>query len=237
MQKRVSGVTETQHFPGDPEQAIIMQQHQSGIRHAKPQFTNNFFLLAAILLVVILLQHALPARASSLIYKDYIIRYDRGWDILCEPYVVEKNDWVLKIFRQKGEIAHADFRDFLGIFQRLNPHIKDINMIRPGQTIDIPLRKLEHGSLPGQASGVVTIPFVALSKVTDVVQTHSEHYQVRRGDTVSQLIARHYGRFGSNAYREGIKLFQAANPQITNLDVIYAGQKIYLPDPGIRDLQ
>ena len=170
-----------------------------------------------------------------MIYKDYIVRYDRGWDILCEPYVVKKNDWVLKIFRQKGEIAHADFRDFLGIFQRLNPHINDINMVRPGQTIDIPLRKLEHGTLPGQASGVVTIPFVTLSKVTDIVQSHSEQYQVRRGDTVSQLIARHYGRFGSMSYQEGVKLFQAANPQIKNLDRIYAGQKIYLPDPGIRD--
>jgi hypothetical protein len=46
--------------------------------------------------------------ASSLIYKNYIVRFDRGWDILCEPYVVKPGDWVLKIFRQKGEIAHKD---------------------------------------------------------------------------------------------------------------------------------
>ncbi len=173
--------------------------------------------------------------ASSMLYKDYVIRYDRGWDILCEPYKVQKNDWVLKIFRQKGEIAHRDFRDFQGIFQRLNPHIKDINMIRPGQTIDIPLRKLEHGALPGQATGVVTIPFVTLAKVTDVVQKNSQRYQVQRGDTVSQLLARKYGRYGSQSYREGVKLFQAANPQIANLDLIFAGQKLYLPDPEIRD--
>ncbi len=173
--------------------------------------------------------------SSSLIYKNYIVRYDRGWDILCEPYVVQKNDWVLKIFRQKGEIAHKDFRDFLGIFQRLNPHIKNINMIRPGQPIDIPLRKLEHGTLPGQATGVVTIPFVTLAKVMKVVQKHSQSYQVQRGDTVSQLLARHYGRYGTRSYREGVKLFQAANPEITNLDRIYAGQKVYLPDPSIRE--
>lgn len=172
---------------------------------------------------------------SSLIYKNYIVRYDRGWDILCEPYVVQKNDWVLKIFRQKGEIAHQDFRDFLGIFQRLNPHIKNINMIRPGQAIDIPLRKLEHGSLPGQASGVVTIPFVTLAQVEEVLHQHSQSYQIQRGDTVSQLIARRYGRYGSRAYKEGIKLFQGANPQITDLNRIFAGQRVYLPDPAIRD--
>ncbi|MFZ1985933.1 MAG: hypothetical protein WAU91_16060, partial [Desulfatitalea sp.] len=105
------------------------------------------------------------ALASSLVYKNYIVRYDRGWDILCEPYMVQSGDWVLKIFRQKGEIANQDFRDFLGIFQRLNPHVQDIDMVRPGQSIDIPLRKLEHGALPGQDNGVVTIPIVTLSKV------------------------------------------------------------------------
>lgn len=188
-----------------------------------------------IVVVWLLMIPASMSSASSLIYKNYIIRYDRGWDILCEPYVVQKNDWVLKIFRQKGEIAHQDFRDFLGIFSRLNPHIKDVNMIRPGQTIDIPLRKLEHGALPGQATGVVTIPFVTLTKVTEVIKQHSETYKVRRGDTVSQLIARRYGRYGSKAYQEGVKLFQAANPQIENLDVIYAGQTVHLPDPTIRD--
>jgi LysM repeat protein len=187
------------------------------------------------LAAVLLLAPSFPVLGSSLIYKNYIIRYDRGWDILCEPYVVQKNDWVLKIFRQKGEIAHEDFRDFLGIFQRLNPHIKNIDMIRPGQGIDIPLRKLEHGEFPGQASGVVAIPFVTLAKVTKVIKQHSETYKVQKGDTVSKLIARKYGQFGSKSYREGIKLFKAANPNIKDMDLIYAGQQLYLPDPTIRE--
>jgi hypothetical protein len=175
------------------------------------------------------------ANASSLIYKNYIVRFDRGWDILCEPYIVKPDDWVLKIFRQKGEIAHKDFRDFLGIFERLNPHVQDIDLIRVGQSIDIPLRKLEHGTLPGQASGVVTIPFVSLAKVTDVVHQHAQHHQVQRGDTVSKLIAERFGSFGSQSYEEGIKLFQAANPEVTDLNRIYAGQRLYLPDPSIRE--
>ncbi|MBR9980124.1 MAG: LysM peptidoglycan-binding domain-containing protein [Desulfatitalea sp.] len=175
------------------------------------------------------------ADASSMIYKNYIVRYDRGWDILCEPYVVQPGDWVLKIFRQKGEIAHHDFRDFLGIFERLNPQVRDIDMIRPGQTIDIPLRKLEHGALPGQASGVVTIPFVTLAKVEEVLHQHAQEHQVQRGDTISQLLAARYGRFGSRSYEEGVKLFQAANPNVTDLDRIYVGQRLYLPDPAIRD--
>lgn len=197
----------------------------------------GLFVWAATTCLFMVAWGSLPGQASaeSMLYKDYVIRYDRGWDIMCEPYVVQKNDWVLKIFRQKGEIAHSNFKDFLGIFQRLNPHIKNINMIRPGQAIDIPLRKLEHGTLPGQASGVVTIPFVTREKVQDLVRKHAQYYKIRKGDTVSKLIARKYGNYGSKSYNEGVKLFQAANPQVTNLDRIYAGQKIYLPNPEIRD--
>jgi LysM repeat protein len=201
--------------------------------NTKLSYRWRWLALAAVTLLV----PSSPLFGSSLVYKNYIIRYDRGWDILCEPYVVKKNDWVLKIFRQKGEIAHQDFRDFLGIFQRLNPHIKNINMVRPGQGIDIPLRKLEHGEFPGQASGVVAIPFVSLTNVSEVIKQHSENYRVQKGDTVSKLIARKYGRYGTKSYQEGVKLFKAANPHVKDLDLIYAGQRLYLPAPTIREKQ
>ena len=208
----------------------------TALKHIRRQSqVRSWNWLLPIFMLWLVLGSAAGAAASSLVYKNYIIRYDRGWDILCEPYVVKKDDWVLKIFRQKGEISHQDFRDFMGIFQRLNPQIKNIDMIRPGQSIDIPLRKVEHGTFTGQASGVVTIPFVNLTQVSDVIKAHSETYQVRRGDTVSKLIAAKYGAYGSRSYQEGVKLFQAANPQVANLDLIYTGQKVYLPDPEIRE--
>ena len=176
-----------------------------------------------------------PDTHGAMLYKDYIVRYDRGWDILCDPYQVERGDWVLKIFRQKGEIAHEDFREFLGIFQRLNPHVKDIDRIRPGQVVDIPLKKLTQGTLPGQSSGMVTIPFVMINKPREMVKKHIRTYTVKRGDTVSKLIANRFGgRFGNLTYRQGLKLFQAVNPQIKDINRIYAGEKIYMPDPSIR---
>jgi hypothetical protein len=148
---------------------------------------------------------------------------------------VHPNDWVLKIFRQKGELAHYDFREFLGIFMRLNPHIKDIDRIRPGQVIDIPLKKLQQGALPGQASGVVTIPFVSINSVVDLLNQNSSEYVVQQGDCVSKIIAERFGIYGSRPYSDGIKMFQALNPQIRDVDRIFRGQKIYVPDPSVRD--
>lgn len=189
----------------------------------------------ALLLAVTAMIGLAAAAHGAMLYKDYVVRYDRGWDILCDPYEVQRGDWVLKIFRQKGEIAHEDFREFLGIFQRLNPHVKDIDRIRPGQIVDIPLKKLAQGTLPGQASGVVTIPFVMIANPREMVEKHSTSYTIRKGDTVSQLIANQFGgRYGNLTYQQGLKLFKAVNPHVKDVNRIYAGQQIYLPDPSIR---
>jgi hypothetical protein len=189
-------------------------------------------------LLILLLGVSVLNISAAMLIKDYVVRYDRGWDILCDPYQVKEGDWVLKIFRKKGEIAHEDFREFLGIFARLNPHVKDIDRIRPGQIIDIPLKKLAQGNLPGQSTGVVTIPFVMISNPRELLEKHTQSYTIQRGDTVSQLIAKRFGgRFGNLTYNQGVKLFKALNPQVKDMNRIYAGQKIYMPDPSVREEQ
>ena len=172
---------------------------------------------------------------GALLYKSYVVRYDRGWDILCDPYVVQKNEWVYKIFRQKGEISQQDFQEFLGIFKRLNPSLRNVDRIRPGQQILIPLKKLEQETYPGQASGVVTVPFVTISKISEILEAYSKQYRVIRGDWVSTLIQKRFGPYGTPAYKRGLELFKALNPDVVNLDIIHTGQMLTLPDPSLQN--
>ena len=171
---------------------------------------------------------------GDFMYKRYLVKYDQGRDVLCEPYVVRKNDWILKVFQQKGEIAYRDFSEFLKIFRRINPHIKNVNLIRPGQSVLIPLQRIDLDSLPGQSSGTVTIPFVTLSAPREIDGARPVKYSIRKGDCVSLLVSRAFGKYGSAGYRRGLKLFKDLNPSIVDLDRIYAGRKIYLPVPGSR---
>lgn len=191
--------------------------------------------LASVFLVIIILACLMfPCSAyNAFLYKNYIIRYDRGWDILCDPYVVKKDDWLYKLFRQKGEIANRDFPEFLGIFKRINPHIHDINRIRAGQHIIIPLKKLNQASMSGQSSGVVTIPFVTIPNISETLKTYSSEYTVQKGDCISILISTRYGPYGEKPYKQGIKLFKLINPDIKDLNHIYIGQDILIPDPAI----
>lgn len=167
--------------------------------------------------------------------KNYVVEKDRGRDVLCDPYVVRENDYVIKILKQRGEIAHRDFPRFLEIFRRINPNVRDLDLIYPGQRILIPLRILEPGTLAGQASGRVSIPVITITNLPEALKRFSETYTVRYGDSVSRLISKRFGPYGSEGYRRGLKLFQRINPEIRDPDRILAGAKIRLPVPEIRD--
>jgi hypothetical protein len=191
--------------------------------------TSYYFLICTVGVYLLAPGIALDA----ILYKSYVVRSDGGQDILCDPYVVQKDDYVIKIFKQRGEISHKDFPEFLNIFKRLNPHISDVNLIRPGQHIFIPLKKLAPDAYPGQETGIVTIPFVTINSIPDLIKKNSTRRKVRRGDTVSVLISRKFGTYGTDLYKEGIRLFKQMNPDIKNINQIRVGQELTLPDPSL----
>ncbi len=179
---------------------------------------------------------------AAFLYKSYVVKKDRGRDVLCDPYIVQKDDWIYKIFRQRGEISQKDFPEFLSIFKRINPHILKVNRILPDQHIFIPLKILSRDSMMGQSSGIVTIPFVTISNIPEILKNHSTAYTVKQGDYLSRLVTRGYGVPGTTSndermklYKEGMKLFRLINPGIVDPNLIHAGQKIYIPNPLIRN--
>lgn len=187
-----------------------------------------------VLLVLAVSLFSVSAQAAFL-YKSYIIRKAGEQDILCDPYIVQKDDYVLKIFRQRGEISNADFPEFLKIFKIINPQVENIDKILPGQNIFIPLKKLEPGSVPDQEFGVVTIPFVTKTEISDLLKDHVDAYEVKRGDTVSKLLSSHFGRYGTKAYNEGLRLFKSMNPQVEDVNLILVGEELLLPRKSLQN--
>jgi len=170
-----------------------------------------------------------PAMASALLYKSYVIRQDQGRDILCDTHLVQKNEWIFKLFRESGEISQADFGEFLNIFRRLNPDISDIDRIQWGQRIFIPLKKLSLDSLPGQQTGVVSIPFVTISALPELLKSYATQHLLQKGDTVSGLLSPTFGNIGTKTYREASQLFQVMNPTVSSFDRVKTGQPVWLP--------
>ena len=157
---------------------------------------HRMLIIFSIVMLPLLGRFVQPAHAAIL-YKSYVIRQDQGKDILCDPYVVQKDDYITKLLNQRGDIAAKDFPKFLEIFSRLNPHIIDPNQIRPGQHIFIPLKILGKNDLPDQNTGIVTIPFVTISSLEDYIKPYTVEHQVEQGDWISRLIIKSFGNYGT----------------------------------------
>ncbi len=154
-------------------------------------------------------------------HKTFLIKSYQGMDVLCGPYTVQKDDYVWDILKRKGVLSKKNFPKFLVMFKQLNPHIHDPNRIYPGQHIIIPLKYVKsQGDTAGPSS--ITIPVIP-----DIL--YYDH-RVRHGDSISTILARHYDIPVSKIKQQQLNLFQRINPDIKNLNVIYPGQYIHIPE-------
>jgi len=192
----------------------------------------SFVLLVLLLFVGVLTP--VPADAAFL-KKQFSVRRDQGHDILCDPYVVQKDDFVTKLFKQRGEISHEDFPKFLGIFKRINPEINNIDKIYPGRRILIPLKSLPPGTLEGQSTGTVTLPIIMVSDLPELMVRNSSVYEVRGGDTVWDLVVDRFGGLGQREYLKLKELVKYMNPGLRSLNFIDVGDKIRLPESSVRN--
>ncbi len=176
------------------------------------------------------------AKGVKTSYKRYSIYQYNQNDVLCEPYVVTKDDWVYKIFRKKGEISEKDFPQFIIIFKKINPQISNIDAIKPGISILIPLKKIAKTDYAQSSFGEVDIPVVEFSAMSNDLDLKPflQKHKIKKGETISDLIDKNFLKKGGAISKEGLKAFKLANPDIKNIDIIYEGKDIYLPNPSIK---
>jgi LysM repeat protein len=179
---------------------------------------------------------SVPEQAGAAFFKKrFVVRKDRGQDILCDPYVVQKGDFVTKLFKQRGAISHEDYPKFLAIFKRVNPDVEDIDRIFPGHRIFIPLKVLPPGTLMGQDTGTVTLPIIMISDLPELVKESSSVYEVTAGDTVWELIVSRFGGLTRKEYMKLKELVKYMNPQLEDLNRINIGDKLRIPESKVRN--
>lgn len=165
--------------------------------------------------------------------KRYAVHSYGHQKVLCEPYNVAKNDWLYKIFRQKGEISEKDFPLFLAIFKSINPDISNIDTINPGQQILIPLKTIHQEDFDESVPGVVDVPVVEFAALEKQTPFNYKRHRVKGGNTVSQLIDPFFLKKDGTLTQQGIDLFLIANPGINRVDLIQEGSFLNLPIPNL----
>ena len=117
-------------------------------------------------------------------------------------YIVQKGDNLSTIIRRKLGKPAAQSESVSRQVKKLNPQIRDVNRIYPGQKIALPRLVAEPGKT---------------------------HYVVNKGDTLSQILHDRLGITRSDLAK-WTGLVKKLNPDLVNPNRIYAGQTLILPD-------
>ena len=168
-------------------------------------------------------------------FKKYALFAYEDQLYLCEPYLVRQNEWLYKIFRQKGEISASDFPLFLRIFKHINPNIGNIDAISPGSRILIPLKPVDNNAYEPENNGTVEVPMLAFSTSIPpgMVSQHTYKHKVKAGDTISELLSKEFLTSSGNVSKVGEKAILHLNPNMKDINYIYQGKSITLPDPSL----
>ncbi|UCD86837.1 MAG: LysM peptidoglycan-binding domain-containing protein [Desulfobacterales bacterium] len=156
-------------------------------------------------------------------YKTYVIKKYKTWDILCDTYTVRRGDHIWELLRRRGCMAERDLANFTAILRRLNPHIRNVNRIYPGQEILIPLKQMKSQDITsGAVDRFVTIPFIP-----DILYTD---YTLHPGDHVLKVAAELHGLQVHQLPERYLQTLKRLNPGIKNLNRVYPGQKVRIPE-------
>jgi len=127
---------------------------------------------------------------------------------------VQEGEWLYGILKAKGYSA-ARIKESLAAIQALNPHIPDINRLKPGQIIHIP------DALPAAnvTRNTAPVPPGSFEKVP---------YVIRPGDTLVQVLQAQ-GVPTKLIFGKYLNLFLELNPDVPDTNTLRAGQKVVLP--------
>jgi len=118
------------------------------------------------------------------------------------PYVVKKGEWLFDILRTQVGITSGRHT----IIKALNPHIKDVDKIEPGDIIYLPdITPHREGS-------------------TD--------YIIKKGDSITRIAIRQL-HVAPYELRRTVHDIKRLNPHIKNYDLIYPGHALRVPRRGI----
>jgi len=188
---------------------------------------NRQLLQGCFLIVIFLLVSAYPPAAFSredtayISFKRVGISKDQT-----DQYVVKQDEWLMDIIRDKYDVSENEISRILKIIKSINPELKNIDVIYPGQKLLLPRKHSSEAA--GSAHSSPGVPS------DEKQETAVMKYVVKRGDSISGIIYRQFGASRTKLY-EILGSVKRLNPGIKNFDRIYPGQTLSLPRT-IRDM-
>jgi len=141
-------------------------------------------------------------------------------------YIVKKDEWIFDIIRKKFGGSDKEILKILEQVKHLNPEIKDLHRICPGQKLLLPGKDAPLET--DLASKKTSQKHASLKKNSSVKKEAVSKYVVKEGESLSDIIQNELKASRDDIYQI-LWTVKRLNPNIENLNRIYAGQKLLLP--------
>lgn len=131
-------------------------------------------------------------------------------------YTVKKGDTLFSIMRNIPGITEDDLFNNYEIIKELNPNLRNPDRLEIGQSLILPGRPLTDGPETEQMTRA------------DASRPAFHTYRIKRGDTLYKII-RGELKVDPARVKQTLRTLKAINPNIHNVNRIYAGDVIKLP--------
>jgi hypothetical protein len=157
--------------------------------------------------------------------KTVRAREYQGREVEGEDRVVGPGDSVWRMLVQEKGVPEKRFSQYLVIIRGLNPQIKNLDVLKVGETVFVPLRPEELlGHQPASATKEVAR--------APIVRGTTKDYRVRSGDRLYQILREQLGIQSERELAVHYALIKDLNPEKKNWDVLQEGELIRLPVPA-----
>ena len=152
-------------------------------------------------------------------------RQFQGKEIEGEDRQVAPGDSLWRILVEEKGVAGKQFRSYVVIIRGLNPQIKNLDVLRVGDKIFIPLQaeQLVKSATPGEVL------------VTDKAQPAkglTNNYRIKAGEHLYQILREQLKVSDERKVAQYYALVKDLNPERKNWDTLVEGETIRLPVVG-----
>jgi len=170
-------------------------------------------------------QKAARSDAAELkLRKEVLMREFQGRQIGGEERQIGRGDSLWRILVEEKGLPQGRFRSYLVVIRGLNPQIKNLDVLRAGDKIFIPLRlgdvvKEEPASRREAAAKEGRQPF----------SERTINYQVKPGEHLYRILRERYKNADERKIAQYFALVKDLNPERTNWETLGGGEIIRLP--------
>jgi hypothetical protein len=189
------------------------------------------FMIAGPVLLFPALSHAqgqtfesAPAGESQIILRKSVqTREYQGKAVEGEERTVGRGDSLWRILIQEKGLPEKRFHSYLVVIRGLNPQVKDLNVLRVGNAIFIPLRPDEVIGAHSPTTGSAAVPQPLPPAGTTV------NYRVKAGEHLYQILRRQLGVRDEKEALRYYALTKDLNPEKKDWNILLEGETIRLP--------